>query len=303
MSEKTFLSNNKVCLDKKVVLWSFILILLFSLGLFLNKIFDSFSSKKLALNSRASEVPTPIRSGETEERANKYGGNVVEMGVGLGSEIGQRVGVGKGGYYGDVPFAVYPYGLKSFTSENDYYDNSKSIRLNIRGTTTFGSSCEKIGREYYSGKGFDWGVISQYELRKGISLNIPIFKTPPFKGNVFANIQIVSDRVDITAAPADGVRLISYDADSYTDQGSQIIRNVIKKFHGFGVNKRYFSIDPFTGKENPLLGPGEKSAVVLSIDTIWLNYMGIPYDSINGSARSPDAIFACIDLPEFIGSK
>lgn len=299
MSENTILNNNKICFDKRVALWSLVLVFVISIGIFLNGLFDSLSSKKLALNSRASEVPTPVRSGETEERAKKSGENKVEMGVGSGSETGPRVNTGKGGYYGNVYFIVYPYGVTSIASENDTYDNSKSIRLNIRGTTTYGKSCEQSGREYYSGKGFDWGAISKFDLRRGVPLNIPIFKTPPFNGNVFANIQIVNDRIDVTAAPADGVGLISYDIDSYGGQEPY----AIKKFHGFGDKKRYFSIDPYTGDKGPLLGPGEKSAIVLSVDTQSLNYMGIRYESVNGSAMSPDVIFACIDLPEITGSK
>ena len=303
MSENGFLNNNKVCFNKRVAVLSLILILLFSFGIILNKLSNSLSNRKLAIKSRASEVSTPIRSGETEEKAKKQGESKVEMGVSLGSEIGPRAREGKGGYYGDVVFAVYPYGLANFVSENDYYDNSKSIRLNIRCTTTYGESCEQSGTEYYSGKGYDWYSVKKYELTKGTPLNIPIFNNAPFKGNVFAHLRIVDDRVDVTAVPADGVTQISYDAGSYIDNENLLIKNIIKKFHGLGENKRYFSIDPFTDRMGVLLGSGKKSAIVLSVDTIWLNNMRIPYESVNGSAISPDAIFACVDLPRLPESK
>ena len=258
------IKNNKICIDKRIVLWSFIFVLIFSFGFFLNKIFDSFSNKKLALNSRASDVSVLVRSGETEEKAKKAGEKKVEMGVSLGAEMGPRVNEGKGGYYGEVYFIIYPYGISEIVTENDTYDNTKSIRLNIRGTTTYGQSCEQSGIGYYSKKGFDWQAVSKYELKRGTPLNIPIFKQSPFKGNALANVQIINDRVDVTVAPADGMHLISYNIDSYGGQEPY----AIKKFHGLGEKKRYFSIDPYTGNKGPLLGPGEKSAVVLRIDTL-----------------------------------
>lgn len=267
--------------------------------LFLNKMFDSLSNKKLALNSRASEVPTPVRSGETEEKTKRFGENKKEqLGIGSVVEYGNNKEV-KGGDSGDLTFIVYPQGISSVT-KSDYQDRSKLVFLNIRGSSGYGRSCEE-GSEL---KRHNWSAIKKYELKKNEVLNIPIFKHVEggglsFKGNVVANVQIVDDKVRVTALPADGMELISYDESTY-EYG---VPPALALYHGSKDRNRYYFINPDVGRNWPSLRPGDKSSLILSVDTMSLNFAGIRWESIEGEAYSPDAIFACIDLPEFTGLK
>ena len=243
--------------------------------------------KKLALNSRASEVS---EAGGKEETTKQAGNS--EMGVALGYEIGTKV-EGKGGQSGDLSFIIYPQGFSSVSSESDFRNRTKTIPLSLLGTSNFGGPC-LVAKDRY-----DWDKIPKYELKKGSSINIPIFvygSGLPFKGNVYANVKAMSDRVDVTVVSTGGLSPLSYDRSLYSAETYALL----EKINGSPNLKKYFSINPYFGATESK----NKSSVILSLDIQFLDSARIKLDKVIGDAlTSAGAIFACIDLPDFSGFK